>query len=235
MKIAIMQPYLFPYLGYWQLLAAVDKFVVLDDVNFINRGWINRNRVTVNGKPAWMTVPLVGASQNRLINEINVAPDDGWKKKMERMVTEAYAQAPQAQAVLPLFNRWLEAASGSLSRTLYESIEVIAAYLKIATTIIPSSSVYPKDKMKGQYRILDICQREGATTYVNPPGGKNLYDSDLFRRAGIELLFLQPNLHEGLLRSGADDGTVLSILDHMFYNPRGTLIGAVTSFDLKAA
>lgn len=235
MKLAIMQPYLFPYLGYWQLLAAVNKFVVLDDVNYINRGWINRNRVAVNGKPAWMTVPLVGASQNRLICEIDIVPDNGWKKKMERMVSEAYAHAPEAQAVLPLFNRWLEGASGSLSRALYESIKDVAAYLKIATTIIPSSRVYPKNNLKGQYRILDICQREGATTYVNPPGGMDIYDTDLFRRAGIDLLFLQPNLHAGLLKSGADDGTVLSIIDPMLYNPRELLIDAVASFDLKIA
>lgn len=235
MKLAIMQPYLFPYLGYWQLMAAVDKFVILDDVNYINRGWINRNRVAVNGKTAWMTVPLVGASQNRQICEIDIVPDNGWKNKMDRMVSEAYAQAPEAQAVLPLFSCWLEGASGSLSRSLYESMKDIAVYLRIATTIIPSSRVYPKNNLKGQHRILDICQREGATTYVNPPGGMDMYDTDLFRRAGIELLFLQPNLHAGLLKSGAVDGTILSILDHMLYNPRELLMGAVTSVDLKVA
>jgi hypothetical protein len=235
MRLAIMQPYLFPYLGYWQLMAAVDKFVILDDVNYINRGWINRNRVAINGKTVWMTVPLVGASQNRLICEIDIVPDNGWKNKMERMIVEAYAQAPEAQAVLPLFNRWLKGASGSLSRSLYESMKDVAVYLRIATTIIPSSSVYPKNNLKGQHRILDICQREGATTYVNPPGGRDMYDTVLFRRAGIELLFLEPNLHVGLLKSRANDGTVLSILDHMLYNPRELLMDAVASFDLKVA
>jgi WbqC-like protein family len=235
MKLAIMQPYLFPYLGYWQLMAAVDMFVILDDVNYINRGWINRNRVAVNGKPTWMTVPLVGASQNRLISEIDIVRDNGWKNKMERMIVESYAQAPEARTALPLFNRWLEGASGNLSRSLYESIKDVAVYLGITTTIIPSSSVYPKNGLKGQHRILDICQREGAITYVNPPGGRDMYDTVLFRRAGIELLFLEPNLHVGRLRSGANDGTVLSILDHMLCNPRGLLMDAVASFDLKVA
>lgn len=230
-----MQPYLFPYLGYWQLLATVDKFVILDDVNYINRGWINRNRVAVNGEPAWMTMPLVGASQNRLICEINIVPDNGWKKKMERMIAGAYAQAPEAQAVLPLFNRWLKGAGGSLSKSLYESIKDVAVYLKIATSIVPSSSVYPKNDLKGQHRILDICQREGATTYVNPPGGRDMYDTVLFRRAGIELLFLEPNLHVGRLKSGANDRTVLSILDHMLYNSRELLGEAVASVELKVS
>ena len=235
MKLAVMQPYLFPYLGYWQLLAAVDKFVILDDVNYINRGWINRNRVAVNGKPAWFTVPLVGASQNRLINEMEIVPDNGWKRKMERMMTEAYAQAPEAQDVLPLLHRWLAGASGSLSRFLYETIKEVATFLGIATTIVPSSSIYPKNDLKGQSRILDICRREGATTYVNPPGGSEIYDAELFRRAGIELIFLQPDLHTGQLQSGADECVVLSIIDHMLCNPREMLVDAVASFGLKAA
>ena len=235
MKLAVMQPYLFPYLGYWQLLAAVDKFVILDDVNYINRGWINRNRVAVNGKPAWFTVPLVGASQNRLINEMEIVPDNGWKRKMERMMSEAYAQAPEAQDVLPLLHRWLAGASGSLSRFLYETIKEVATFLGIATTIVPSSSIYPKNDLKGQSRILDICRREGATTYVNPPGGSEIYDAELFRRAGIELIFLQPDLHTGQLQSGADEGVVLSIIDHMLCNPREMLVDAVASFGLKAA
>ena len=235
MKLAVMQPYLFPYLGYWQLLAAVDKFVILDDVNYINRGWINRNRVAVNGKPAWFTVPLVGASQNRLINEMEIVPDNGWKRKMERMMSEAYAQAPEAQDVLPLLHRWLAGASGSLSRFLYETIKEVATFLGIATTIVPSSSIYPKNDLKGQFRILDICRREGATTYVNPPGGSEIYDAELFRRAGIELIFLQPDLHTGQLQSGADEGVVLSIIDHMLCNPREMLVDAVASFGLKAA
>jgi hypothetical protein len=235
MKLAIMQPYLFPYLGYWQLLASVDMFVVLDDVHYINRGWINRNRVAVDSKPIWMTVPLSKASQNRLIREIDILPDNGWKSRMKQMLSRAYAQAPEVNAVLPLFYSWLENACGGLSRSLYDSIGKIAEYLDIATKVVPTSSVYPKNGLKGQRRILDICRRENATIYVNLPGGRDIYDVDLFRRAGIELLFLQPDLHTGQLRSSINDGTVLSIIDHMMHNPREALISAVTRFDLQAA
>ena len=79
-----MQPYFLPYIGYWQLLRAVDTFVVLDDVNYINRGWINRNRIAVSGEPCWMTLPLIKASQNKLISEIDLLPDDGWKSRLNR-------------------------------------------------------------------------------------------------------------------------------------------------------
>ena len=72
MKLAIMQPYLFPYLGYFQLIAAVDKFVFYDDVNFIKNGWINRNRLLISGKVNYITIPLSGASSFLKINQVLV-------------------------------------------------------------------------------------------------------------------------------------------------------------------
>lgn len=230
-----MQPYFFPYLGYWQLLAAVDTFVLLDDVNFINRGWINRNRIAVNGLPSWLTVPLQGASQNRLIRDIDIVADDEWKKKMQRTLSASYTQAPESRRVLSLFEQWLNRADGNLSAALHSSITQISAALGIATSVVPSSSIYPKNDLKGQDRILDICQREGASVYVNPPGGRELYDAEAFRQAGIELMFLQPDLHQNKLRTGATDGSVLSILDSMMHNPAEELADAVKRFELQGA
>ncbi len=235
MKLAIMQPYLFPYLGYWQLLAAVDKLVLLDDVNYINRGWINRNRVAVNGRPAWLTVPLQGASQNRRICDIDIAPDHGWKARMTRMLSESYAHAPESEATLALFEQWLTQANGNLSTALYLNLIKVMAALGITTTIIPSSRIYPRHGLKGQDRILDICKCEDAAIYVNPPGGRDLYDKDIFGKAGIELMFLQPELHKERLRSGTHDGTVLSVLDAMMHNPISTLAGSVKHHGLCTA
>ena len=234
-KVAIMQPYFFPYLGYWQLLAAVDTFVILDDVNYINRGWINRNRIAINGEPSWLTVPLQGASQNKHICDIDIAPDDGWKKRLHRSLATAYAKAPHAADTLALFEQWLAQAEGDLSAALHRSITQVAETLAIKTTIIPSSRIYPKGDLKGADRILDICNREGASVYVNPPGGKELYDAAMFRDAGIELLFLQPDLHQDELRSGTNDGSVLSILDSMMHNSAEDLAGAVKRFELLRA
>lgn len=235
MKLAIMQPYLFPYLGYWQLLAAADKFVLLDDVNYINGGWINRNRVAVDGRPVWLTVPLQGASQNRLICDIDIVPDNGWKEKMLRMLSESYAHAPESETALALFEQWLAHADGNLAAALHLNLTKVAEALGITTSIVPSSRIYPKDDLKGQYRILDICKREGAAIYVNPPGGRELYDKEVFRQAGIELMFLQPELHKEKLRSGTKDGIALSILDSMMHNPIIALAGAVKHHSLYAA
>jgi hypothetical protein len=234
-KVAIMQPYFFPYLGYWQLLASVDTFVILDDVNYINRGWINRNRIAINGEPSWLTVPLQGASQNKYICDIAIAPDDGWKKRLHRTLATAYAKAPHSASALALFEQWLGQAEGDLSAALHRSITQVAEALTIKTTIIPSSRIYPKDDLKGADRILDICKREGASVYVNPPGGKELYDAAMFRDAGIELQFLQPDLHQDELHSGASDGSVLSILDSMMHNSVEGLAGAVQRFELSRA
>ena len=102
MKIAIMQPYFFPYLGYWQLMNIVDKFVIYDDVNYIKRGWINRNRILVEGKPFYIHVPVMKASQNKIINEMEVFVDSSLRKKELKTIELAYKKAPFFDSVYPL-------------------------------------------------------------------------------------------------------------------------------------
>jgi hypothetical protein len=120
--------------------------------------------------------------------------------------------------VYPIFENILKFPSVDLSAFLHHSLKEILSYLKITTLIVPTSVVYPKNDLKGQYRILDICQREGATIYLNPPGGKELYECELFHAAGINLYFLEPDLQGMNLVSGINQGTVLSILDLMMLN-----------------
>jgi hypothetical protein len=218
MKLAVMQPYFLPYIGYFQLINAVDKFVLLDDVNYINRGWINRNRIAINQQPHWLTIPLERASQNRLINEISLHRDSLWREKLCLTVKTNYSKAPFFEMVYPIFENILKFPSVDLSAFLHHSLKEILSYLKITTLIVPTSVVYPKNDLKGQYRILDICQREGATIYLNPPGGKELYECELFHAAGINLYFLEPDLQGMNLVSGINQGTVLSILDLMMLN-----------------
>ena len=235
MRIAIMQPYFLPYVGYFQLMAAADKFVLLDDVNFINRGWINRNRIAVNGEPYWMTVPLAQASQNRLINEISIVEDASWKQKMLRTVRLSYHDAPHLSEVLPLFSEILEDAQGLLSLFLYRQLERIADYIGLAVRIEKTAAVYPKEGKSGQDRILDICRREGADTYINLPGGRDLYDAAAFSAAGIELRFLDLNLSQMNLDYGGKEGPVLSILDLVMLNSAATVRGAVEACRLTPA
>ncbi|MEY2518430.1 MAG: hypothetical protein QOF24_189 [Verrucomicrobiota bacterium] len=219
MRLAIMQPYFLPYLGYFQLMAAVDKIALLDDANFINGGWINRNRIAVQGKPHWLTLPLAKASQNRLINEIEIVDDQLWKRKIIRSVELSYQSAPFAGQVLPLLSEILQEARGSLSAFLFYQLRCLADYIGIPTQIERTSVRYPKDALTGQRRILDICIREGASTYVNPLGGRALYDAELFASAGIKLLFLDPDFSGLTLRHGGQEGPCLSILDLLMFNP----------------
>lgn len=233
MRVAIMQPYFLPYIGYWQLIQAVDKFVVLDDVNYINRGWINRNRISVSGEPHWMTLPLVGASQNRMISQIDLMPDDGWKSGLIKKVEDSYRGEALFQPTMQVFRELLECAQGNLSIFLSSSIQRICRLLEIATYIIPTSRIFHKEDLKGQHRILDICSRLGADEYLNPPGGRDLYDSELFAGRGIKLMFLgaaQPDLG---LKSGSQGGETLSLLDTLMMNPLENIRATVSKFQIQ--
>jgi hypothetical protein len=229
MNLAIMQPYFLPYIGYFQLIAAVDRIVMLDDVSYINRGWINRNRFPVNGKPVWFTVPLVGASQNKLIKEIDILPDDGWKRNMTLAISTAYRSAPQYTSVMPILEFLLASATGNLSTFLYHSLRTVCDHIGIRTQIVPTSSVYPKGELKGQQRILDICRREQATTYVNLPGGRELYEVSRFYENGISLIFLNSAFSTLKVSHSSVEGPVLSILDLLMLNEPEVVLEAAMS------
>jgi len=218
MRLAIMQPYFLPYIGYFQLIAAADLFVVYDNIKYTKKGWINRNRMLFRGQPHWLTLPLVKASQNRLIAEIELQSDTDWKCKLAQTVMTNYAKAPFFSQVYPIIEKVLNFPKLNLSSFLYHSLCLVTAYLDINTPIVPTSSIYPKANLKGQHRILDICQRVGATSYLNPPGGKELYDLELFKVAGVRLHFLEPSFHGMNLTYGGNEGPVLSILDLMMLN-----------------
>jgi hypothetical protein len=233
MRLAIMQPYFLPYIGYFQLMAAVDKLLLLDDVTFINGGWINRNRIAVQGKPHWITLPLAKASQNRLINKIEVVDDPLWKRKTIRTVELSYQGAPFAGQILPLLSEMLGEARGSLSTFLFFQLQRLAGHIGIPTQIEQTSVRYPKDALTGQRRILDICVREGASTYVNPPGGRSLYDAQSFASAGIDLLFLDSNFPALTLQYSSQEGPCLSILDLLMFNPVTAVREATEMFRLS--
>jgi hypothetical protein len=194
MVLAIMQPYFLPYAGYFQLVKAVDKFVLYDDVNFINRGYINRNNLLVNGKPSLFTIPLKEASQNKLIREISLSDDPSWRKKLLKTVEQSYKKAPKFELVFPLFQNIVEHESENIAAFCHHSLVAICQYLDIRTEIIPSSTIYDNSTLRAQERILDICLQERATHYINPQGGKELYDKETFARREIKLSFLEAKL-----------------------------------------
>jgi hypothetical protein len=216
-----MQPYIFPYLGYFQLMQMVDRFVLLDDVNFIKKGWINRNQILLNGEPRLFTIPIRGASQNKFICELALAPDDGWRKKLLLTLRQAYVGAPFYSAIEELIGPLIDNTVENLDQFLYDSLSAVARYVGIGTHVVKTSRAYEVAHLKGQDRILRICQRENAKQYVNPIGGQDLYESGVFQQSGIELLFLRPRLSaypQGGL--GAREAFVpgLSILDALMFN-----------------
>jgi len=194
MKLAIMQPYFLPYIGYFQLIRAVDKFVLYDDVNFINRGWINRNNLLVNGKANMFTIPLADASQNKLIFEIQVLAEDGWRTRLLKTIQQSYSKAPMFGTVWPLISDIICYKPAHISDYCYYSLKQICSYLHIPTTLSPTSTGYQNTRLKSQDRILDICRQEEAEVYINPSGGAALYDKDVFASQGLSLYFLRSGL-----------------------------------------
>lgn len=193
MKLAIMQPYFVPYLGYWQLLNTVDRFVIYDDVNYIKGGWINRNRILINGQPSYITIPLYQASPNKLICDISMQPSPIWRKKLIKSIENTYRKAPFFTASFPVFEKIINYETECLADYLTHQLRVLAAYMGIKTEIVVSSRHYQNNSLAGQNRVLDICKREGATSYINPQGGQLLYDSETFSNAGIDLQFMVMN------------------------------------------
>jgi WbqC-like protein family len=191
MTLAIMQPYFLPYIGYMQLMSAVDTFILYDDVAFINRGWINRNRLLINGQEYLFTVPLKDASQNKRINEVMLADDPKWRSKLLKTIEQGYRKAPYYGTVMPITEKIVNFATDSIADLVHNSLIELNQYLGLTTRLVASSSVYANTQLKAQERILDICQQENATRYINPIGGIELYDKPSFAQAGIELNFIK--------------------------------------------
>lgn len=195
MKLAIMQPYFFPYLGYFQLAASVDKFVFLDDVNFIKKGWINRNRILVNGEPAYFTAPVQGASQNKKINELLFADNFAeWSGKFLKTIEQSYKKSSGYADFYPKLETFLSASSSNLAEFAKSSVKMVADLLELETELVNSSSIYENSSLKGEDRILDICKRETCTNYRNLPGGREIYNGRRFADEDIQLEFLEPLL-----------------------------------------
>lgn len=212
-----MQPYLFPYIGYFQLINAVDKFVIYDDVNFINKGWINRNRILVNGKPYIFTVPLKNASQNELIKDLKLAIDDRWKIKFIRTLELSYKKAPYFDKTFDIIEKVINTKSTFLIDWHLRSFALIKSYLKIKTTFAMASTRYINQSLKGQNKIIDICITENADNYINPIGGKDLYDKRSFISNRIKLYFQKSDLIT-YKQFNNEFVPLLSIIDVLMFN-----------------
>lgn len=217
MKLAIMQPYFFPYIGYWQLIHAVDRFMIYDNLNYIRHGWINRNRILINGEPAYITVPLHQSSPYKCIRETVMQSSSAWCHTLVRKIEITYRRAPYYAEVFPVIEMLILYNTDSLSDYLAHQIQTLAVFMGINTEFVVPSRSYENNDLSGQERVIDICKREGATTYINAPGGQALYDRATFAQNGLDLKFLIPTPVE-YKQFGVTHVPWLSIIDVMMFN-----------------
>jgi hypothetical protein len=212
-----MQPYFLPYIGYWQLIGAVDTFVVYDNIKYTKKGWINRNRFLLNGKEALFSLPLRKDSDFLNVNQRYLA-DSFNREDLINRFREAYRNALEYSAFMPILENIIRCPSENLFDYIRNSIEKVCSYLELKTPLIVCSSIDCDHSLKATDRVQAICKALGAETYINPPGGIELYAKEDFERHGLNLKFLQPQLTE---YSQFGDSFVpwLSILDVAMCNP----------------
>lgn len=228
MKLAIMQPYFLPYIGYWQLINAVDTFVIFDDVNFIKKGYINRNSILAGGKPQQFTLELIGASQNKLINEIEVGNNS---KKLLKTIEMSYKKSPYFDAIFPIIEDILNYEEKNLAKFIAGSLEKISSYLDIDTKFIYSSDIKKDNTLKAQDKILDICKKLDASSYINAIGGQELYDNKKFEEQNIQLNFLNAEIVK-YKQFKNDFIPYLSILDAVMFNNKDEIKNMLKNYKL---
>lgn len=234
MVLAIMQPYLFPYLGYFHLIHACDTFVFYDDVAYIKQGWINRNRLQLGDKEFLFTLPLDNPGSFRKIKDIAAHPRlfPDWKNKFLKTMEQSYAKAPYFQEMHQLASLTLNAEAASIGDICRNGILAVCDYLGIQKNWINSSSQFQNDQLSGVTRVLDICRQTGATHYLNAAGGRALYAQEVFASHHLKLSFVQSSLPTySHARIPALPG--LSILDLIAWIPREELQEALQSYTLE--
>ena len=230
MKLGIMQPYFMPYIGYFQLMKAVDKYVVYDDVNYIKGGWANRNHILINGEKEMFTVTLQKASPNKLFNEIVIGDDF---KKLMKTLQMNYSRAINFDQTMVLMERIISFPNKQLAVFIANSFREILSYLSVETEILMSSEIPKDNSLRGKDKIIQICEILGADTYYNAVGGKNLYDQEEFREHGITLNFVDslPQVYSQLHTREFVSG--LSMIDVLMNNTKDKVNSLLESYQIN--
>ena len=229
MIIAGNQPYFLPYIGFWQLVNSADLFLIGDNYNFIKRGWIQRNRILVNGKPIFLGLEVKHITSFRKINETEFIDFDVAQKL--NTVYRAYRKAPQFDAGYNLVKTILDNPERNVAEFLFQSIKDVCRFLGIDTKFIRSSEIPGNDSYKREYRIYDFCHRLGGDTYLNAVGGQDLYHFDDFEKHGITLKFIHPNIRP-YKQFYNEFVPGLSILDVIMFNSLETIKEMLNDFSV---
>jgi len=231
MKLGIMQPYFFPYIGYWQLMNAVEKYVICDDVNFIKCGWVNRNKILINGEGRLINLQMHKASQNKFINQLEVQGNPIYNKGLLKTLETCYKKAPHYEDVFPVIESIITLDEKNLARYLEFSIRRVCEYLSIDTDFIVSSTITKNNDLHGQDKVIEICKVLGADEYINAIGGQALYSPEDFAAQGIQLKFLKT----GEIRYQQFKNEFvpnLSIIDVMMFNSLEEICELMDDYEL---
>jgi len=216
MKLAIMQPYFKPYIGYFQLINAVDLFIVYDNIKYTKKGWINRNRMLRDDKDVTFSLPLKKDSDSLNIVERELSVDFDCDKLL-RQFEGTYWRAPYFEQTFPLLEQIVRYKEINLFRFLHHSITKTCLHLGITTKIKTSSEILIEHTLQSQDKVLALCSAAGATTYINAIGGVALYSKNTFSDKGFDLKFLKSN-HLEYMQFNDKFLAWLSIIDVMMFN-----------------
>ena len=232
MRLAIMQPYFMPYIGYFQLINSVDKFVIYDNIQYTKKGWINRNRILVNGKDQLVTLSIKKDSD--YLNVVDRKLSESWNKdknKMLNVIKAAYSKAPYFEDSYELISQCLNNPESNLFRFIYDSIILINGYLDIKTPVIISSTINTNHTLKSQDKVLSLCKSQNADVYINSIGGVSLYDKETFKRHEIELNFIKSNPIQ-YKQFNNEFVPWLSIIDVLMFNSKEEIKKYLTNYIL---
>lgn len=231
MKLAIMQPYFLPYIGYYQLIAAVDTFVVYDNIKYTKKGWINRNRMLLNGTDAMFSLPLAKGSDSLDVMQRELASDFD-RSRLLNQFKGAYGRAPYFEPTFALLDRLVRHEEQNLFRYIHHSIVEACEHIGIATKVQISSDIPIDHNLKAQDKVLALCRAIGTDTYINPIGGLDLYSKDDFRKEGVELKFIRSRPFE-YAQFDAPFVPWLSIIDVLMFNPLNVVRECIqTNFEM---
>jgi hypothetical protein len=232
LRVALMQPYFFPYLGYFQLMHAVDCFVFYDDAQFMKGGWVNRNRLLVNGRPGWWTFPVAHASHRLPISGRAYCNSPSQASRLIAQVENAYRLAPHFGSMFPRIAGYLDSPQSSVAAFNQWHLELLARDMGLPCRFLASSELVPDMTSGGQAKVIEICRVLGATHYVNSQGGRALYDADAFADAGLQLGFLHPR-PEPYPQFEQPHVPSLSIVDALMFNDPEQMRQLLRQYDVS--
>ncbi len=224
LAVAVMQPYFFPYIGYFQLINSVDLFVSFDDVNFIKKGWIHRNRILLNGVDHQISLPIQKMSQNKKINESFIFEAKKEKKALVNLIIDAYKKkAPYFDENFEVIRDLILSDEENIAIYNTSNLKNLSRYLGIATKFVYSSEVAQDVALTGQDKIINLVKHFKGDTYVNASGGKDLYDKGMFSAANIDLRFV-PSRPLCYSQGASEFVSNLSVIDVLMYAGKAKLI-----------